>query len=70
MSAFLRKLTETYTAWKVSKYGVFSGPYFSVFGLNTGKYGPEKIPYWDTFHAVTYLGSCQASIMELFCKNS
>ena len=29
-------------AWKVSKYGVFAGPYFSVFGLNTGKYGPEK----------------------------
>ena len=23
------------TAWKVSKYGVFSGPYFPVFGLNT-----------------------------------
>ena len=23
-----------YTAWKVSKYGVFSGPYFPVFGLN------------------------------------
>ena len=24
-----------YTALKVSKYGVFSGPYFPVFGLNT-----------------------------------
>ena len=23
------------TAWKVSKYGVISGPYFSVCGLNT-----------------------------------
>ena len=23
------------TAWKVSKYGVISGPYFPVFGLNT-----------------------------------
>ena len=44
------------------KYGVFSGPYFSPFELNTerygvfspnaGKYGPEKIPYLDTFHAV------------------
>ena len=29
------------TVWKVSKYGVFPGP-------NTEKYGPEKIPYWDT----------------------
>ena len=40
------------TALKVSKYGVISGPYFPVFGLNTGKYGPEMTPYLDTFHAV------------------
>ena len=26
------------TAWKVSKYGVISGPYFPVFGLNTQIY--------------------------------
>ena len=25
----------TFTAWKVSQYGIFSGPYFPVFGLNT-----------------------------------
>ena len=25
--------------WKVSKYGVFSGPYFPAFGLNTERYG-------------------------------
>ena len=37
---------------KFPKYGVFSGPYFPVFGLNTGKYGPEKPPYLDIFHAV------------------
>ena len=46
----------------MSKYGAFSGPYFSAFGLNTeylsvfsvnaGKYGPEKTPYLDTFHVV------------------
>ena len=44
----------------MSKYGVFSGPYFPAFGLNTetefgpnaGKYGPEKSLYLDTFHAV------------------
>ena len=35
----------TATAWKVSKYGGFSGP-------NTGKYGPEKTPYLDIFHTV------------------
>ena len=40
------------SAWKVSKYGVLSGPYFPVFGLNTGKYGPEKTSYLNTFHAV------------------
>ena len=34
----------TITARKVSKYG-----------LNTGRYGPEKTPYLDTFHAVTIL---------------
>ena len=40
------------TAWKLSKYGVISGPYFSVFSPNAGKYGPEVTPYLDTFHAV------------------
>ena len=40
------------TVWKVSKCGVISGPYFPVFGLNTGKYGPEITSYLDTFHAV------------------
>ena len=38
--------------WKVSKYGVISGPFLPVFGLNTGKYGPEVTPYLHTFHAV------------------
>ena len=36
----------------MSKYGVFSGPCFPVFSPNTGKYGPAKTPYLDTFHAV------------------
>ena len=40
------------TLRKESKYGVFSSPYFSVFSPNTGKYGPEKTPYLDTFHVV------------------
>ena len=30
----------------------FSGPYFSLFSPNVGKYGPEKAPDLDTFHAV------------------
>ena len=36
----------------MSKYGVISGPSFPVFGLNTGKYGPEITPYLNTFHVV------------------
>ena len=32
----------------------FSGSYFPVFGLNTGKYRPERTPYLDTFHAVQF----------------
>ena len=52
--------------WNVGKYGVSSGPYFpafwliqrdtkylSVFSPNAAKYGPEKTPYSDTFHAVS-----------------
>ena len=27
-------------------------PYLSVFSPNAEKYGPEKTPYFDTFHAV------------------
>ena len=34
-----------HTAWKVSKYGIISGPYFPVFE-------PEITPYLDTSHAV------------------
>ena len=45
-------MLEVNTAWNVSKYGVFPGPYFPVFGLNTGKYRPEKTPYLGTFHTV------------------
>ena len=47
-----KRINQIPTARKVSKYGVFSGPYFPVFGLNTGKYRLEKTPYLDTFYAV------------------
>ena len=54
------------TAWKVSKYGVFlcifphsdwiwrDTPCLSVFNPNVEKYGPEQIPYLDTFHSVSF----------------
>ena len=32
---FLAKKVKSLTAWKVSKYGVISGPYFPVFAMNT-----------------------------------
>ena len=35
------------------KHGVFSSPYFPVFSPNTEKYGPDKTPYLDNFHAVS-----------------
>ena len=44
----------TGTGWKLSKYGVFSGPYFPVLGLNTLISKPEKTLYIDTFHIVWY----------------
>ena len=34
----VRFALDTFTAWKVSKYGVISGPYFPVFGLNADIY--------------------------------
>ena len=34
-----------------TEYGEIS-PYHSVFSLGAEKYGPEKTPYLDTFHAV------------------
>ena len=48
---FVSSLPRHY-AKSVQKYGVTSGPYFPVFELNTGKYGPEITSYLDTFHAV------------------
>ena len=43
----------------MSKCEVFSGSYFSVFGLITGKHRPEKTPYLDTLHAVNCASSFQ-----------
>ena len=42
------------------KYGVLSSPYFPIFSPNTGKCGPEKTPYLDTFHAVIRLRRASA----------
>ena len=68
-----------FTVWKASKYGVFSGPYFHVFGLNTevfgvnlriqseyGKIPTEKTLYLDTFHAVILLRSFKTEMNFYF----
>ena len=41
----LIKTIKLSTAWKMSKYGAFSGPYFSAFGQNP-VYRPEKLRIW------------------------
>ena len=37
------------SVWKVSKYRVFSVPYFPVLSPNIGKYKPEKLRIWTIF---------------------
>ena len=59
-----------YSPWKVSKYRVFSGPYFpriqteyrvwSLFGLNTKNRDQKKLRIWDTFHKVLTNGSVKS----------
>ena len=39
-----------FTAWKVSKYGVFSGPYFPVFGHFSGSGCYFKVFYDMVLH--------------------
>ena len=39
--------------------------YLSIFSPNTGKYGPEKNPYLDTFHAVLSNGLFLKSLYKL-----
>ena len=46
----------TLTTWKVSKYGVFPGPYFPVFGLNMGKTDQKKLRIWSLFTQCFYEG--------------
>ena len=58
------------------KYEVFSGPYFLgrteygeiEFSPNVGKYGPEKTPYLDTFHAVIGTSNTSSAIRRYSVK--
>ena len=44
--SYIHQKAVHFTAWKVSKYGVFSGPYFPAFGLNTDQ---KKLRIWTLF---------------------
>ena len=52
----------------MTKFEVFSVPYFPVLSLNAGKNGPEKIPYLGTFQAVENLGFYLISLLQHFCR--
>ena len=54
----LFKFSATYAAWKLSKYGIISGPGFHVFRPNAGKYETVITPYLDTFYAVIKSWTC------------
>ena len=54
---YIVKMWVPYTAWKVSKYGVLSGPHFPVFISSNGKHGLEKnSPLGHFSHSVTKKG--------------
>ena len=66
-----------HTAWKVSIYGIFYGPYFLAFGLNMYSVGmrektnQKKTLYLGTFHAViTKLLWCDLYFAHLFSNCS
>ena len=63
--------------WKVTKCGVFPGPYFPVFGFNTeiysvnlriqskcGKIWTRKTPYLDNFHAVVVVAKVDVTMIR------
>ena len=59
MTEIFKKNQLSSTSWKVSKYEPVSGP-------NAGKYGPEKTPYLDAFHAVGGGGIIFDLVRKLF----
>ena len=64
-SAFSRIRTENGEIRSISSYSV---RYLSIFSPNAGKYGPEKTPYLDIFHAVILARSY--SQFAYTCSNS
>ena len=58
----------------VSRYGVFSGPYFPIYEVSLrilsecGKIQTRKTPYLDTFHAVTVIERFSFMYLEIFLQ--
>ena len=52
---YLLRVTEYSEKIKKVQIRSFTGLYFYVFGMNAGKYRPEKTPHLDTFHEVQTL---------------
>ena len=61
------KVRGVFTAGKVSKYGVLSGPYFPVFSPNPEIYGLEKSSVFGHFSR-SDSEPCQTSEMGRFRK--
>ena len=55
------RLLSIYTAWKVSKYGVISGPYLHAFGQNTDRY---EVSLRVQYEKVRSISSCPVRIRE------
>ena len=66
-----RSVTHPTLREKAPNTEFFSGLYFPVFGLSTGKYRPEKTPYLDTFHAVQHYLYFKLTLRKwvYFCLN-
>ena len=63
----IRIKSDMSTTWKVSKYGVFSGPYFPAFGLNTERYVKRgRREKWEivqiAFFLIIFVTNCQLTL--------
>ena len=54
--------------WKLSKYGVFSGPHILAFGLNTGKCEPKEKSVFGNFSRSKRGVSIKRVVVLIFCK--
>ena len=57
------KITKTHTAWKVSKYGVISGPCFPVFSPNTFSVIIRQSAIIELFTKANFSISCVGKIL-------